>query len=122
MDKLTKENFWDFLMVRYPIQVRYFYEWLDEYKKRVDWKDIFNGIDEEDLKGEDPYEHKPVLATDYYNLPIAMQFGIFMQFAAETRSKNGLCLTLKDNVNSFDEFSEAVQRSIKHVIANYSII
>lgn len=71
---LTKENFWDEMMEKYPVAMKRFCDWIDEYKKRVHWEELF------------PFSKvrsgQPV-RTKYHDLPVAMQIGIFMQFAYE---------------------------------------
>lgn len=73
MESLTKENFWNELNNAYPEQMKEFCAWIDEYKKRVDWDGLFNG-----LKG--PFTSSP----KYHDLPIAMQLGIFWEFSMES--------------------------------------
>ena len=72
MESLTKENFWNALTEKYPEEMQKFGEWIDEYKERVDWDNLFNG-----LKG--PFTSSP----KYHELPTAVQFGIFYQFTVE---------------------------------------
>jgi hypothetical protein len=79
-EKLTKENFWDELYERYSA-VQVFCDWIDEYKKRVNWNVLFNG----GIR-EYPYVNGVIKFTDvpkFHDLPIAMQWGIFQQFCAE---------------------------------------
>lgn len=71
METLTKENFWNDLKEKYPEEMKRFCEWIDEYKKRVDWERLFAST----INAQAP---------KYHDLPIAMQFGIFLQFAKES--------------------------------------
>lgn len=77
MDSLTKENFWNELQEKYPEQMKVFIDWIDEYKKRVDWDLIFR---------EGKHGSEYAQPTHYHQLPIAIQLGIFMQFQAELSS------------------------------------
>lgn len=70
MDTLTKDNFWNQMMDLYPGEMGVFCKWIDEYKERVDWLDLFSAPN-------------PKLSIKYHEIPVAMQFGIFMQFAVE---------------------------------------
>lgn len=89
MENLTKENFWDQLMEKYPEEMKRFCSWIDGYKERTDWKRLFNtGTDYTGyigIPGKPVTEFKKVReAPKYHDLPIAMQFGIFLQFAKES--------------------------------------
>lgn len=78
MESLTKENFWNDIYARYPQQVQKFCDWIDEYKKRVNWDNLFFN--------EDPefYDHAAKgRKIKYHDLPLAMQLGIFIQFVSE---------------------------------------
>lgn len=78
MDSLTKENFWNDLMAKYPEEMKEFCGWIDDYKIRVNWLPLFN-VDSDYQN----YLGKNAPAPKYHDLPIAMQIGIFMQFASE---------------------------------------
>jgi hypothetical protein len=79
MESLTKENFWNELMEKYPEQMKVFCAWIHEYKKRVNWDELFNDITLETIQGI-VVERR---SRKYHELPIAMQVGIFFQFMAE---------------------------------------
>jgi hypothetical protein len=68
---LTKENFWNEMMEKYPKSTKVFCEWIDEYKKEVDWVNLFN-------------EH---LNIKFHDIPYAMQYGIWMEFCRQEMSK-----------------------------------
>lgn len=72
---LTLENFWNKAMEKYPLSTKAFCEWIDTYKEKVDWKWLFN----ENGNYWDIHEEPPE-PTKYHDLPIAMQFGIYMEF------------------------------------------
>ena len=79
MEKLTKENFWNDLYDQYPGEMKKFCDWIDDYKKRVDWQKLFftpHATHKRDIK--------------YHDLPIAMQIGIFLQYVAETENWGGI--------------------------------
>lgn len=79
MEKLTKENFWNDLYAQYPGEMKKFCDWIDDYKKRVDWQKLFftpHATHSRDIK--------------YHDLPIAMQIGIFLQYVAETENWGGI--------------------------------
>lgn len=72
MESLTKENFWNALTEKYPEQMKQFCDWVDEYKQRIDWDNLFRENDSN------------IAAPKFHDLPIAMQFGIFCQFSIES--------------------------------------
>ncbi len=79
MESLTKENFWNELAEKYPEQMKQFGLWIDEYKKRVGWHNLFH-LDNPNAFQGGPSNFK----RKYHELPIAMQFGIFYQFTVES--------------------------------------
>lgn len=97
MDSLTKENFWNELMEHYPSEMELFCKWIDEYKKRVDWNKLFNPSI---LIFRGP--------PKFHDLPIAMQAGIFMQFACENKFDDDDASDMKSVGNHIREwFKEA---------------
>lgn len=95
---LTKENFWNELTEYSPSVMDDFCKWIDEYKKRVDWGQLFytpHSPQNRDIK--------------FHDIPIEMQVGIFFQFTLEywTGESNHL---LHDNViNSMHDFAQAIR-------------
>lgn len=69
MIKLSKK-FWNELESKYPSAVEHFYTWVHAYKHSVGWNQLFSNQS----------SGQPV---SYVDLPIAMQIGIFLQYAAE---------------------------------------
>ncbi len=87
MENLTKENFFDELYERYPLGMKVFCDWVDEYKKRVDWDRVFNGglttcVRAYDGNGYDP--NGETHAPKFHHLPLAIQIGIWIEFLTET--------------------------------------
>jgi hypothetical protein len=68
---LTKKNFWNEMMEKYPKSTKSFFDWIDEYKKEVDWVNLFN-------------EH---LNVKFHDIPYAMQQGIWICFVNNTLHK-----------------------------------
>lgn len=84
MENLNKENFWNDWYRSHPEAVDLFCKWIDEYKRNIGWNDLFA-----DLRGTIKY--KPGVnhfTTKFHDIPIAMQFGILMQFFHEIYGKN----------------------------------
>ena len=70
MEELTKENFWDEIYKKYPVEFKKFADWIDGYKKKNNWGELF--------------------APPYHYLPKAMQIGIFMEFASLAKEVYGV--------------------------------
>lgn len=79
LENLDKENFWNAIYAAHPKSVKIFCDWIDIYKKENDWNALFNEH-RTDLRGQ-PF--CVGLAPKFHDLPIAIQFGIFCQFASE---------------------------------------
>lgn len=41
-EPLTKENFWNGMMEKYPAAMQKFCKWIDEYKIREPWEQLFD--------------------------------------------------------------------------------
>jgi hypothetical protein len=83
-ENLNKENFWDGLQVVCPDAVAYFCKWIDEYKKEVDWDDLF---------GNAPARQRVSYCSNikFHHLPFEMQNGIIARFELELfNNKRGL--------------------------------
>lgn len=74
---LTKENFWNDLQEKYPEQMKLFCDWIDDYKKRVDWNTLFR----QDVCSHCP--DPPIGIPKFHEIPVAMQIGIYSQFLSE---------------------------------------
>lgn len=88
LENLTKENFFNRMQQQYPEAMEIFCNWIDEYKKAVNWNSLFNSnSDFQDSNG------KNAPALKYYDLPLAMQYGIWLQFINEyaLQNKIGIC-------------------------------
>jgi hypothetical protein len=81
MEKMTKANFWDGLKTEYPDQTTDFLMWLDEWKRRERWNELFG---EGHLYAKGVGEQLIVRNVKFHDLPNAMQIGIFIQYTVET--------------------------------------
>lgn len=70
---LDKENYWDPLFKENPIMAEKFQDWIDAYKKENCWKGLFPNMD-----GQGRYCYPDEIK--FHDLPIHMQFGIFLEF------------------------------------------
>lgn len=88
---LTKENFWNEMMEKYPNATKAFCDWIDEYKKAVGWGNLFNeGLP--DTKGI--FSEAP----KFHDLPYAMQVGIWLEYVCN----RGGCQYEIENFFEFD--------------------
>jgi hypothetical protein len=62
---------------KYPLGMQVFLDWIDEYKKAINWKSLFNAghSTQPGLSNS-----KQTVAPKYHELPGAMQVGIFIEF------------------------------------------
>ena len=75
---MTKENFWNELSANYPNKMAHFLAWVDQFKRRVDWNNLFNSNSEyQDANG------KNAPAPKVHELPDGMQIGIYMLYCLE---------------------------------------
>jgi hypothetical protein len=82
METLTKENFWNEMEQKYPKAMAHFQNWIDEYKVANDWEYLFNAN-----WNKEPFSNyiggpEVTVASKYHELPIAMQFGIFLEYVS----------------------------------------
>lgn len=80
MEGLTKENFWNEMVEKYPLAMEKFSSWIDQYKKDNNWKALFTN---HDCECPSDYDSTIDLSPKVHNLPLAFQVGIFNQFCAE---------------------------------------
>lgn len=64
---LTKENFFNEVKEQYPNAMKHFLDWIDEYKKAVDWESLFGSI-------------------KFHSIPYAMQYGIWIEYCRQSLS------------------------------------
>lgn len=76
---LNKENFFNKMNEKYPVAMKKFCLWIDEYKKKNDWEILFGNR----FKAK----HEQV---KYHDLPLEMQITIWMVFNIETMYKERL--------------------------------
>ena len=77
---LTKEGFWNSMMERFPLSMKLFCKWIDDYKEAVKWTNLFN---------EHSLESAPVTikAPKFHEIPYEMQQGIWICFCNNTLHK-----------------------------------
>lgn len=83
MENLNKENFWNDLHKKHPQAVDKFCKWIDEYKKRVGWDQLFMN---EYFTGK---AEKRIPQIKFHDIPLEMQLGILGQFFIEMEMFNG---------------------------------
>ena len=90
---MTKENFWNEIEQRWPGELEMFSQWLDEYKKKIHWDDLFHREKREhywtDLK--------------FHHLPDAIQIGIFYQYTIEEPCRYSFIIEEKDSLEKIAE-------------------
>lgn len=110
LENLTKENFWNSLMEKYPIGMKLFCDWIDEYKKTNNWANLFNAAKADDREYFDwNGDAVEIEAPKYHDLPLAMQIGIFLEFMAY----ENIGLTISDD--KLPPWNEQITQSILQV-------
>lgn len=105
---LTKENFWNEMMEKFPNATKLFCNWIDEYKEAVNWKQLFG------------YRKYPphgfgINEVKYHDLPHAMQQGIFIEFI---RQKLGNYFEqIERHMSDFYDFEEDVKTVFSEIEA-----
>jgi hypothetical protein len=84
MNNLTKENFWNDMYLKYPLAMKAFCKWIDEYKEKNKWKRLFNSnyklIHSTDHEGT---TSSIISEPKFHDLPLAMQMGIWGEYLDE---------------------------------------
>jgi len=110
---LTKENFWNEMMDKYPHATKMFCDWIDEYKKAVGWDALF-GAYETKPNGKVVYSR---IAPKFHDLPNAMQLGIWIVFVTNIKGGliysigNFLKFNLRKEIESF--FEKVLEKEAK---------
>lgn len=93
MENLTKENFFNEMYIKYPISMQRFCNWIDKYKKEVNWNELF---------GE---------KVKFHHLPISMQRGIWDEYYRQNCGFFGYELT--DKIKNFFKIKEDYYNELK---------
>lgn len=90
-ENLNKENFWNEIMKLYPKTYTHFCNWIDGYKKEVDWNKLFTGNYGFSKGGT-------CCTTKFHNIPIEMQIGVLIKYFLEEHNK-GVLIKYYDKIN-----------------------
>lgn len=102
---LTKENFWNGMNEKYPLAMRVFCDWIDKYKKAVEWDNLFNDSLFICYLAWEPFPQvKLSKSPKFHEIPGAMQLGIWIEFVRD----QGGCSWEIDDMFSFD-LSEEIE-------------
>jgi len=92
----TKENFWNYIERSCPKTFAKFKVWVDEYKVRVNWTNLLATYVDQDL---------PTKRKKLHEIPIAMQFGVFIQFTQELVDKKH---DFSPDVRDMESFGQSI--------------
>jgi hypothetical protein len=118
MENLNLENFWNPQRAQTPEAVDVFCKWVDEYKKRNNWKALFNeGICNYPINADIMEKSH---APKFHDLPWAMQMGILQEFAASQPAGISFgfigllygCANINDQKELASEYFKELQRKI----------
>lgn len=81
MNTMTKEALWNEIKILYPNHFEIFSQWIDKYKTRVNWLELFN---EKTIHSPvNGFESVALHAPKFHELPAEMQAGIFVAYVRE---------------------------------------
>jgi hypothetical protein len=69
-NNINKENFFNVMEKNYPFSVKHFFNWIDDYKQKNNWSELFNSN-----------------SIKFHDLPFEMQFGIIINYVQDLASK-----------------------------------
>lgn len=98
------------MQAKYPKAMKVFSDWIDEYKKKNNWKRLFNGgvgIHDNDYPASDTVSITS--APKYHDLPIALQLGIWNEFAetnggVPTRYQDALTAAIEEYLKTREDW------------------
>jgi len=79
MKNLDKENFWNRLQELYPLGMKVFCDWVDEYKRKNNWNDLFGN-------GKITQRKHYWSDVKYHHIPLAFQIGMWIEFVGDTET------------------------------------
>lgn len=100
---MIDENFWNEMKQKYPVAMENFCVWIDKYKKDHWWEQLFN-------QGTINTGNTYYKAPKYHELPNAMQFGIFIEFA---RTCVAVAYTKYEFPDTIEEYIERCMRELQ---------
>lgn len=107
MENLNKKNIWNKLYKTCPKTMKKFCKWIDVYKKKYNWDDMFNaGCETGGWKFPNSKNGRTV-APKYHDLPLEMQVGILTKFFLE-KKYNG-SITISDGGGIKEAVSDVVK-------------
>lgn len=99
-DKKLNSEFWSDIKEKFVGEMQEFNEWIEKYKSLTGWEHIFNP--------NYAMEGMSWRRITFYDLPDAMQVGIFMQYVSESGSRYGIELPAIESVKDFEKIKQVV--------------
>lgn len=99
MNNLSKENFFNERQRLYPKAMKLFCDYIDEYKKLVDWRSLFTTHD-----CDCPCDYTDFdISPKFHDVPFELQVGVIMAFVEgltpESHNQYGAAYLLQDGFN-----------------------
>lgn len=123
LKNLSKGNFWNKIETDFPLAMKAFHLWIDEYKQAVDWEILFNagwhkGVSTSFDSHGHPLSHVTKHQTPkFHNLPYEMQIGILIRFFDDTTK-----LSHFDGVNGFVYTDRLLNEPIPYLTESFEEI
>lgn len=100
MDNILNTQFWSDIKEKFVGEFEEFNEWLNEYSKKTNWERIFNPN----------YTMEGMMwrGITFYDLPDAMQIGIFMQYVSEAPKAYGIEIPMIEHRRDFEKIKMVI--------------
>lgn len=100
IENLTKENFWNEMQKKYPKAMKKFCDWIDKYKSEHGWERLFNAGYDSGYTLDRDSKMTTTQAPKYHELPLALQYGMFVQFLGELYLATGDIQDIRKDLTS----------------------
>jgi hypothetical protein len=100
MENKLDDKFWREIKEKFVGEFEEFTEWIEKYKEKNHWKHFFNP--------NFMMEGMMWRGVNFFDLPDAMQIGIFIQYVAESNSRYVIELPMIESVKDFDKMKDVI--------------
>jgi len=99
-NKILNKDFWSDIREKFVGEIDEFNEWLVKYQNRTNWEHIFNP--------NYAMEGMSWRRITFFDLPDAMQIGIFMQYVSESNARYGIEIPMIESKNDFEKIKDVI--------------
>jgi hypothetical protein len=109
-DNKLNSEFWSEIKEKFVGEIQEFNQWIEKYKTRMGWEHIFNP--------NYTMEGMSWRRITFYDLPDAMQIGIFIQYVSESGSRYGIELPSIERQKDFEKIKQVIYDFFFHEYDN----